>query len=978
MPLIGDPGRPRLYLPDPSRARQFHEAFETFRPVRETRELPAESLDAFFVCQRSWRADVAILGDVYLNHDVLPKVVDAGVGFCPDRAATQVEAEELLVVSESAEHLLIRAEAVRAQVAGDPVGGRETAERVANAARESGAHAALVVALCAAGWAAREIYDHKGALVCLDEAVLVARRHHFDDGLAEALVARAGVHMEFGRTSRARRDITAARVAATNRTRAEVEFAEALLCGFGGNPTAAAVAYRRALRHALPDQRRVQLRALHNLGLVEVRRGRHDVAARLLDEAADLAAALDAPALEAVVIGSQALAASERGDPVVALRRFDDAEAMMTASSVPLGEMLVDKASALLTLRLLDEAATSVARAVQEFSADDGRALMLADALLLQARIDVARGRFDIASASALTAEDLLRRQRRPGWRAHATLLRLRSERLVGADLGPTVERQLDRVEELLSSMGHLPGAVEAGLLGGRVAIERQRPRRARTKLRRVAEIAKGGPILVRLQGRTAAALLAEVDDDRRRLGQICRQGLADLARYRATFASAELRARAASHGRILAELGLRSAVRSGHVESIWSWLERGGAVAFVRTEHDIGETIQPQLSELRQLERDLVAATEQDPGRTNELLRSISQVERRIRHATWVREQTDAQWTLPTVHGLRAVRSALADRVLLQYGILGRHIIGVVVSTGQMRFARLGTVDEIATSQRQLASALRRLAQPRSSASVNTARAGATAELGHLGHTLVTPLLGDVGYGEIIVAAPAELIGIPWGALPRLAGTAVRVTPSATAWYVTSKRTPASARVVAVAGPNLAGANEEIERVARCHHDDVVQLVGPAASCRNVQQTAAGAALVHLACHGHLRTDSPTFSSLQLEDGPLTVHDLEQLATPAHHWVLAACDLGAAGRLVGSELEGVLAALLFGGAAGVVAAVVSVPDVASLGYMEDLHHALARGESLASAVHHARISRDMTDPAEFVTSVAYTCYGGG
>lgn len=883
-------------------------------------------------------------------------------------------------MSESAEQLLIRAERARVQAADHPTMGRHVAQEVADTARRTGAAEALVVALSAAGWAAREVYDHAGALACLDEAIDVARRERLDDRLAEALVARAGVHMEFGRTARAKRDIAAARAAATEQTRAEVEFAEALVEQLNGNPDAAADAYRTALGHVRAGQVQVRIKALHNLGLVDVRRGRHDDARRSLDRAAALAVESDARAAAAVVANSQALAASERGDPVTALRRFAEAERMMMAAGVPRGEMLTDKASALLTLRLLDEAAASIQGAVAEFAADDGRALMLAEALLIQSRIELERQCHDDAIAAALRAEQLLKRQRRAGWRAHAALLRLRSERAGGADgAGVALERQLDRVERTMAAMGHLPGAVEAGLLSGQLALERERPRRAVRKLAHVSEIAKRGPLLLRLQGRTAAALLAEAQHDRRRLGQICRQGLADLARYRATFASAELRARAASHGRMLAELGLRTAMRSGRVESVWCWLERGRAVSFVQAEREADTTIQPQLAQLRQLERDLAAAVEQDPVRTEGVLRSIRQAERSIRQSTWVDEGSDAEWTLPTVRSLRAVRAALADRVLLQYGLIDGQVVGVAVTAGRMRFARLAAYTDVAGSGQQLAFALRRLAQPRSTASVAAARGSAVSEIARLGRTLVAPLLEDVGCtGEVVIAPPAQLIGIPWGALPQLTGTRVRVSPSATAWHLSSTRTPRSDRVVAVAGPGLAGAEEEVACVAERHAGDVVQLVGRAATCDAVQRVVAGAALVHIACHGRLRTDSPTFSSLRLDDGPLTVHDLEGLEQPAHHWVLAACDLGAQGRLVGSELEGVLAALLLGGAAGVVAAVVSVPDVATRGYMADLHEELATGTSLSGAVHRARTNRDLSDPVEFVTSVAFSCYGGG
>lgn len=874
--------------------------------------------------------------------------------------------------------MLIRAEEARAQVAVDPAAGRRTAQRVADAARAAEEFEPLVVALCAAGWAAREIYDHADALRCLDEAVRVARRKSLNDGLTEALVARAGVHMEFGRTSRARRDITAARAAATATTRAEVEFAEALLHSFGGDQEAAAHAYRRALHHAPSEQRRVRLRASHNLGLVEVRRGRHDEARRLLNLAAGLADAMDAPAVKAVVANSQAVAASEQGDPVAALRRFDEAEALMISAGVPRGEMLADKASALLALRLLDEAAASVARAVDEFAADDGRALMFAEALLLQSRIELAREQFDAAASAAAKADELLRRQRRYGWQAHAKLVRLTAAVAIGTDLDEAVERQLDRVERTMRSIGHLPGAVEAALLGGQIALRRNRPDRARRKLQRVVDSARGGPILVRLRGWTAAALVAEAAGDHRRLAQVGAHGLRELGRYRATFASAELRARAAAHGLALAEPALRSAVRSGRPESVWYWMERSRSMVFVRSEPDACPAIQPQLSELRQLERTLAEMPSTDPIATSDVLRSIRRVEHDIRRQTWVQNLADDRWTPPTVRRMRELRAALGTRRLLQYGVVDGRIIGVLVAASGVHATDVAAVDAVMHSCQQLAFALRRLSRPRSAAAVQAARVSADQELRRLSELLVEPFgvaLDDVH--EVVVAPPTQLVGVPWGALAPLAAVPVRIVPSATAWHATRQRTPVSERVVVVAGPDLPGADAEATTVAALHADAEC-LVGLNAECEAVRTAASGAWIVHLACHGRLRTDSPTFSSLQVADGPLTVHDLERLRAPAHHWVLAACDLGAPGRPAGAELEGVLATLLFGGAAGVVAASVPVPDQETVGFMTDLHRALAQRASLAEAVLRARRGRDTDDPAEFVTSIAFACFGGG
>ena len=95
----------------------------------------------------------------------------------------------------------------------------------------------------------------------------------------------------------------------------------------------------------------------------------------------------------------------------------------------------------------------------------------------------------------------------------------------------------------------------------------------------------------------------------------------------------------------------------------------------------------------------------------------------------------------------------------------------------------------------------------------------------------------------------------------------------------------------------------------------DATLLVGESATGQAVLAAAEGAGLVHLACHGRLRTDSPWFSSIELADGPVTVHEVTALSRPAHRWVLAACELGHPGDLVGPELEGMVGALLASGA---------------------------------------------------------------
>ena len=138
------------------------------------------------------------------------------------------------------------------------------------------------------------------------------------------------------------------------------------------------------------------------------------------------------------------------------------------------------------------------------------------------------------------------------------------------------------------------------------------------------------------------------------------------------------------------------------------------------------------------------------------------------------------------------------------------------------------------------------------------------------------------------------------------------------------------------------------------------------------------GAELAHLACHGTFRADNPSFSSLELSDGPMTVLDLERLSHGPEIVVFAACDSGVSEALPGDELLGLMAALFALGSRAVVASVVPVPDVESTPLMVALHERLARGVPIGRAMTEARAALDPSTPAGLVATLAYGCFGSG
>jgi CHAT domain-containing protein len=162
---------------------------------------------------------------------------------------------------------------------------------------------------------------------------------------------------------------------------------------------------------------------------------------------------------------------------------------------------------------------------------------------------------------------------------------------------------------------------------------------------------------------------------------------------------------------------------------------------------------------------------------------------------------------------------------------------------------------------------------------------------------------------------------------------------------------------VVLVGGPRLSTGAAEVRRLAQSYPEAVVLAEGDATSGR-VLAAMDGAWLVHIAAHGTFRADSPLLSALELDDGPLTVYDLERLGRAPHRIVLSSCNSALGAPSGADELLGVVSALMSLGSAGVVASVVPIDDPATVPFMLALHERLGHerlGEALVGARHSLR-----------------------
>jgi len=866
--------------------------------------------------------------------------------------------------------LLIRALATYEGVVGDPKRFGPIASELVHAARKHRDVESLIVALRATAWFERSRLANSRAKELLDEAAGLARRAGLKQRLSEVLVTRAAVNLELGRVGPASQDLDRADSLVDGSAAPDLEMKRAVLLHNLGRLSDAAEVYRRVLDHpgASADNRGS---AANNLALIESTRGRLTESLRYLDHAAELAVEVG-PSLFAFVAHNRGLVLAQSGRLAESLRQFDEATIRYREADLPLEEHehYIEYADALADLRLLPEARMMSLRAARQLE-DHRVLLMAAEARLTVAQTALLAGDHSAALEAAHLAVAQFRKQRRTAWVARATVVAAEASYRGGSASAEQLSRTR-RAAGVLDRLGMPAAAVEAHLACGRIAAALGRRAIARRSLRMAQDRSRHGPVLVRLKGQLAAALAERLDDRDRAVLSHCRSGLADLAAHRAALASMELRALASGHGAELGQLGLEVLLRTGSPARVLDWMERTRAAALLTVEPPAHEAVREELTELAAVHAELSQARRESGAEPAELLSKQAAAEERVRRATWQRRGSGAP-SASTVP-LGDVRALLAGRVLVSYGRHGGELFAVVVELRRSRLVWLGAFDAVRFEGDALSFALRRLTRRGSPAALDGARASAEHALSRLAELLVRPL-GLVVDAPLVVIPHSQMNRIPWSALH---SAPVSVAPSASVWARTRRPTSqAVENVVLVAGPGLPGAVEEITAVAGLHERPTV-LVPPASTTAAVVEALGTAGLAHLACHGHLRADNPTFSALQLTDGPLTVHELDLRGIAPRRMILAACDSAADVSYDGDELLGFVSALLARGTAGLVASVVAVGDAEAVPLMRGLHERLLRGDLLAEALHGTRAALDRTDPRMFVNWCAFTAYGAG
>lgn len=862
------------------------------------------------------------------------------------------------------------AEALRL-AAVQPARARQLALAAEHAARTTRDRNAQSIAKRALGVAAMQLRDLDEAVAQLRGSVAIARRAGATQlagearmSLASALVLHGSAGLAFRQIGTALRELQGPAAA-----RARVQQA-AILQELGRIDEAL-----EALRPALPVLRRAgdaqwEARALNNRSLLHLERREFAAAEADLLNAIELCTRHDLDLLRAYAEQNLGCLRASRGEVSAALASFDRAEEHYRRLDMEVGSLLVDRARLLLSVRLVGEARATAEAAVRAYARQ--KRINVPEAQLLLSTVALVEG--DLVAAEE-AAEQAAREFHRTERRELLSLARhARFQVRIMRDPGSVTPNQARRLADELALAGWPVPALEARVMAGTLALHRGRRAEARTELARAGRARSAGPAETRARAWLAEALLRRADGSRYGALRAVAAGLRVLEEQQATLGATELRAHMSAHRAALVRLGIRTALEGGSARDIYRWAERGRGVAAVL--RPVRPPSDPALAGLLTDLRATMAEIETG-GPAAALVHRQVAVEREIRDHS---RKLDGGGAGPHRLGPPPIGELVAQldgATLIEYVELDDELYAVTIARGQTRLHRLGTLDKVLSGLRHLPFALHRLA---SDATTAASAAAAHTVLTRTAETFDRVLLAPLRLAESpLVVAPSEhLRSLPWSILPSCVGRPITVVPSARLWLEACRPVGGlPGPVVVVAGPGLPGARREAELVAgRYAHP--VRLLGNDASAARVAAAMAGARLVHVAAHGHLRSDNPLFSSLRLADGPFTVYDLELLGRSPRHVVLAACNAGQGQPVAGAEVLGLASALLGQGTPTLVAPVIPVPDGETAALMDAYHAGLAGGRPPAEALADAQRSTRLAGPLALAAAAGFVCLGAG
>jgi len=631
----------------------------------------------------------------------------------------------------------------------------------------------------------------------------------------------------------------------------------------------------------------------------------------------------------------------------------------------------IDRCVVLLAAGLPQDALAQASAALDLVGSRSIGGLYRADVEVIAAEAALAVGEGRQAHRHAQAARRAYRAQDRHRSAREAQLLVIYARWALG-ERSPRLATATARLADELTAL-RSPEAGSANLLAGRIGLTIGDNAMARERLTRAATQRRGGTALSRAAGWLAYAFLQEANRSPTRVASAARQGLRVLDEHRLALGATELRAAATAHGTDLASLALRHVRLMGNARRLLACSERWRATTLtlplVRPPDD--RELVADLGRLRDVTHKLAEARTAGTS-TAPLERERRRLEEAVRARTL--QTPGHKETGEQRFEVGRLLDSLGERRLVSIVEVDGELTVLVAAAGRVRKFGAGRLAEAAREVDYARFALRGAAGTGGSRAAVALRRLETG-----GPRLQEMLFGDavraLGDGQLIVVPPARLHATPWGVLPALRNRPFAVAPSAASWLrAVTRRAPRRRDVVLVAGPNLGSRGAEVTTLRRTYGDARV-LANGAATCEDALKALNGAWLAHVAAHGVLRADNPLFSALTLDDGPLTVYDLERLRRAPYRLILSACESGIGTTAGADEVLGLASAVISLGTAGLLGSTVIVDDDAAVQVSLIVHEHLRAGADLAHALYRAR-QATAGDPVAHATSLAFLALG--
>ncbi|NRQ31086.1 CHAT domain-containing protein [Nonomuraea sp. NN258] len=808
----------------------------------------------------------------------------------------------------------------------DPGQALSVGRTVLTAARRAGAAEAVVVALRAMALAARELGDLQAAEHYLRQAIGTTGAPQ--ERLAQARLSLVTVRTERGHPLQALRVAALAWAYLSPLDRAKLDTQRAVALAHLGRYQEAIASCDRSLAALMSapgslDDRRFLAGGLLNRGVVNAYRADWDSAMRDIEECLRIAQEAGLDHLARLAAANLPFLAVRRGDVAAAFGHYRAAEETLRGFPERLAAMRADLAGALLAAHLPGEARAMLSLAVPDLEASGSHAA-LAEARLKLAQVELLTGDARQARQVAEQAARELTEQDRKSWLPLATEVILRAR----LELEPTTPALLG---ELIGCADELEDA--ASCLDGAAALR----------------LAAAEAALALDDHPTASAQLAHLTVHAKRERERWVP-----AGARLTSLASELQARQ------LAQASQIPSVVRQHALALEAALQEDITAAFRAVNEGlarVGEQVEtfddPSLRAHAARAGERLAAFGLGLAVRDGCAGEVFEWAERWRAVTapaHAGEPIEAE----------QARAALGGSALVEFVTDDDSLLAVVISGTRVLLRRLGALGPINEAVARLRYALRRLSLGDGDGELRPA----AEELDRL---LLRPLAAELGDRPLVIVPVGLLHTLPWNALPGLRDRPVSVAASASAWLkarVYAFATPAPV-VMAAAGPALAHAGEEVERVLACH---------PGARRLPGRTGAVLAALgqcdvLHLAAHGVFNARSPLLSGITLDDGQLMAYDLLNLARSPRLVALSACDSGLARAPSEGAPLGLAGTFLAHGTACVVAGLVPVRDEAALSVMTAFHELVAAGQAPDAAL--ATASAKTGVPG-------FVCFGAG